>query len=182
MKNPLLYILLVCQIIACKTDVAVAPTIYQVSKEIEVYVDKFIEEAKIRGREFKKENLLAEFGTIDKVGVCGQCSQANANADKFQKKITIVKNNNCWTTASEESKEALIFHELGHCWLGRIPHNDNVFPNGSPVSIMNSSNENPYGICQYDISNNGECDKRPRRKYYIDELFDEKTALPVWGK
>ncbi len=183
MKNPLLYILLTLQIIACKTDTAVAPTImYQVPKEIEVYVDKFIEEAKIRGLEIKKENLLAEFGTASQGDACGQCLQATNNPDKAQKKITIVKNSICWTSAKELNRETLIFHELGHCWLGRIAHKDNLLPNGAVASIMTTRNDNPYSPCEYDITGNGDCDKTARRKYYIDELFDEKTPTPTWAK
>ena len=45
-----------------------------------------------------------------------------------------------WMTASEPEREVLIFHELGHCLLGR-GHDDNVMPiSGGTIykSIMNS--------------------------------------------
>lgn len=183
MKKPIFYILFLFQLIACKTDMAVAPTlVYQVPAEIEVYVDKFIEEAKIRGIDIKKENLLAEFFTVSQGDICGQCSQATNNPDKSQKKITIVKNTICWTSAKIQSRETLVFHELGHCWLGRMAHKDSFLPNGVAASIMSTRNDNPYSPCEYDITGNGDCDKTARRKYYIDELFDEKTSTPTWGK
>lgn len=46
-----------------------------------------------------------------------------------------------WMTASEPEREELIFHELGHCLLGR-DHDDNVMPiSGGTIykSIMNSA-------------------------------------------
>jgi Putative phage metallopeptidase len=183
MKKIILYILLICQIVSCKTDIEVAPTlVYQVPQEVESYVDKFIEEAKMRGLEFKKQNLILEFSTTLPQDVCGQCSQVLENPTKYQRKIKIANNSRCWTSAKVQSRETLIFHELGHCLLGRIKHKDDYLPNGAPTSIMNSQNENPYSPCDYDISGNGDCDKTYRRKYYIDELFDEKTPVPIWGK
>jgi len=42
-----------------------------------------------------------------------------------------------WDKYTELKKEALIFHELGHCKLGR-PHLDKVRSDGCPVSIMHT--------------------------------------------
>ena len=176
MKKCLLVFCFLWQVLACKKDTNLsANLVYQVPTEAEVYVNKFIEEASLRGFTFKKENLIVEFTTNAQNDICGQCSQAAKNADKSQKKITLVKDKSCWTNATEQTKEALVFHELGHCWLGRVSHKDSVFPNDAPVSIMNSRNDGPYSVCVYDISGNGDCNKLARRKYYIDELFNEKT-------
>lgn len=64
-----------------------------------------------------------------------------------------------WTRASLTEKEMLVFHELGHCVLGRA-HDDGSDNRGFCVSIMNS------GI--------GECVNRynrNNRELYLDELF-----------
>ena len=42
-----------------------------------------------------------------------------------------------WNLCSPAAKRLLIFHELGHCVLGRA-HRDDVDEGGHPVSIMNS--------------------------------------------
>jgi hypothetical protein len=41
-----------------------------------------------------------------------------------------------WDASNDATREMLVFHELGHCSLGRDHLNDTV--NGNPVSIMNS--------------------------------------------
>lgn len=62
-----------------------------------------------------------------------------------------------WKRYSESSREMLMFHELGHCVLGR-GHRDIVTPLDRPVSIMNSVMFSDYFYEQ-------------DRDYYIEELF-----------
>jgi hypothetical protein len=181
MKN-LIKITLLLSLLACeKTS---APLVYQADPAIEVYIDRFIEEAAIRGITIKKENLIAEFTSERTNEVCGQCLTATKNIDKNQRKITISNGAICWSAAPTENREALVFHELGHCLLGRSHRND-LFANNAPASIMFVNNVGPYQPCQYSLggnSNGSDCNFTSRRKYYIDELFNEKTPSPTWAK
>jgi hypothetical protein len=166
-------------IFACQKQ-SVVPAIYKVDKDLEVYVKSFIDEAKKRGIEIKAENLIMEFGVASSE-ICGQFTQAASNG---QRTIVIRNESSCWKNAPNENREALVFHELGHGLLGRL-HRDDLLLNGAVASIMNSQSSGAYEPCGYDISgdNNGSnCNKTSRRSYYIDELFDAKTAIPPWGK
>ena len=49
------------------------------------------------------------------------------------------------------------------------------------MSLMNPDNVDVYATCRYPIGGE-ECDKRPRREYYINELFDPATTIPAWAK
>ena len=60
--------------------------------------------------------------------------------------------------ANENRREELIYHELGHCTLGRILHNNKKDKEGRDISIMSEnlfSNHNQY---------------RNNKKKYIKEL------------
>src|SRR5919199_1537692 len=90
--------------------------------------------------------------------------------------ITLSTESYCWQSASASERECLVFHELGHCLLSRI-HKTDRFPNGAFVSLMNPDDISIYATCRYPIGND-DCDKRPRRAYYIDELFNPNTPAP----
>ena len=160
---------------SCKQSVE--PTVYQVDKGLEVYLSKFTEEANQRGINITTENLILKFGTTTEQ-ICGRCVKAKNDG---QRTVTIIDNLNCWQQAPYENREALVFHELAHCLLGRI-HRDDFLPNGIEASIMNSRGNGFYEPCIYDITGNNKCNKTGRRTYYIDELFNEKTNIPDWGK
>lgn len=67
------------------------------------------------------------------------------------------------------SREALVFHELAHCFLHRS-HREHNLPNGQSASILRSNGDPLYGsLTLY---------KRP---YYLAELFDDTLALPPWA-
>jgi hypothetical protein len=166
-------------IFACQKQ-SVAPTIYNVDKDLESYMKSFIDEAKKRGIEIKAENLIMEFGVASSE-ICGQFTQAASNG---QRTIVIRNVSSCWKNAPNENREALVFHELGHGLLGRSHRDDNL-PNGAVASIMNSQSSVAYEPCGYDISgdnNVSNCNKTSRRSYYIEELFDAKIPIPLWGK
>ena len=88
--------------------------------------------------------------------IAGQCATYNDGAREIRIDRAY------WSRASLTEKEMLVFHELGHCVLGRGHHNDSD-TRGFCVSIMNS------GI--------GECVSRynrNNRELYLDELFYNK--------
>ncbi len=93
-------------------------------------------------------------------------------------KIISVNPRYCWE--NNYQKEALLFHEMGHCFLGR-PDNNELLPSGDPKSLMVAGDINVYSPCVYQIDPEP-CNNLPRRSYYIDELFDPNTPLPDWGE
>jgi hypothetical protein len=66
---------------------------------------------------------------------------------------------NAVNTYDTESFEALMYHELGHCLLGRV-HNPATESNGNPVSIMYPAAV--VGTVYY-----------AARTQYLNELFNE---------
>lgn len=178
MKKTLAFIITVL-FFACQEQQAVEPTIYSIDKNLVSYLKAFIDEAKTRGVEVKAENLIMKFG-LSSEEACGECIIAKGNGQR-----TVIINNDvvCWEFAVKENREALIFHELGHCLLDRTHRDDNL-PNGAIASIMNKNYQitGPYDPCVYAIDGDNSCNKTSRRTYYIDELFNAKTSIPIWGK
>ena len=93
--------------------------------------------------------------------IFGQPSGARQNAVclthtlSFEKKILI--RTSTWEEMDELAREALIFHELGHCLLGR-PHTSAVDAHGIPLSMMS-----PWTMSSSTYS--------ARREDYLSELF-----------
>jgi hypothetical protein len=156
--------------------------VYQVPDEVEPYIQKFTAEARLRGKDITVSNLVVTFGPTSSGDVCGTCLPGPADPDG-QVRIVLSNNPYCWEKISAEDREELVFHELGHCVLGRLGHRTDRLPNGDYASLMNGKETGLYAICQYAIGGSGaDCDRRYRRKYYLDELFDENTPPPDWGK
>ena len=151
--------------------------VYDVPSEFQFIVKTFIQEAANRGLVINIDNLIIKYDPTLAVDICGRCN-SNALDAKTQKIITINPTFICWSNDVE--KETLIFHELGHCILGRLHKNDEL-PNGDPKSLMTQSNVSVYSPCSYPIG--GECENNTfKRSYYLDELFNENTPIPSWAK
>jgi hypothetical protein len=150
--------------------------VYDVPAEYQLYVDTFINEASIRGYSIEIENLIINHDKSLEAPHCAKCN-SNALEKNVQKIISINPNINCVFTS--EQKEVLLFHELGHCVLGRL-HESSRLPNGDFKSLMNENDLSVYTSCVYPVDN-GPCDFRFKRSYYLDELFDEDTPVPEWG-
>lgn len=150
--------------------------VYDVPEEIQPLVDSFIHEAAIRGVTVSITNLIVTYDDNPANAVCGSCNSSVPSND-IQKIITIRSEAPCWIEQLE--LEALVFHELGHCILGRLHLND-LLPNGDPKSLMIADNVGLYAPCLYPID--GEpCDNSFKRDYYLDELFNEDTPVPDWA-
>ena len=164
--------------LSCQSPAEVAsdPAQYSVPTELEPFVQQFRDEAQKRGRSVSTSNLIIEFGQPSQQDVCGECVLEPGKTPR----IILTKTAFCWQQASMQARECLVFHELGHCLLKRT-HLTKQFPNGAFVSLMNPDDRAVYATCAYPIGND-DCDKRPRREYYIDELFDAGTPAPVWGR
>jgi hypothetical protein len=169
-------------LISCQKEKIEAPAIYAVEKDFEKYIETFKAEAAKRNVKIDLTNLIVKFNANIDIEKCGQCSQKIGNA-LSQKTIEISRDAICWKDAYDQTRESLIFHELGHCILGRISHKDDLLPNKAKSSIMSTNENDQYGPCVYAIDDNiANCNKTSRREYYIDELFNPNTPVPAWAK
>lgn len=139
---------------------------YDVLPVFEKYVQRFIKDAAARGIviDFSDTGLSIQFRDAvskESGGVCR--GNHNIEIEKF-----------FWDGLNELEKEGLIYHELGHCELGR-PHRNDKLPNNEWASRMRGAPipEGDNAVINY---------SGMRRQYYLDELFDEKTAFPDWSR
>lgn len=160
----------------CQRDPEPVPVMYNVTAAVEPYVQRFRNEAQQRNVAIVSNDLIVEFGPTQGEDVCGECRLQPGKTPR----ITLNTNSFCWQNASAEEREGLVFHELGHCLLKR-DHRSDRFPNRAFVSLMNPGDVRVYATCAYPIGDDV-CDKRPRRPYYVDELFNPGTPAPAWGK
>ena len=143
---------------------------------IELYVDRFVEEAKNHGVEVDVSNLIItiEEGLIEDK----YCGYGYSDFETTGKpKIIISKE--CWYEFAELpdgeeqadiEKEKLIFHELGHAILNRS-HDYSLLPDGSSKTLMFPNNLAAYST-----------NFSYKRDYYISELFNPETPIPPWAK
>lgn len=150
--------------------------VYDVPAEYQAFVTSFVKEASDRGYSMIITNLVINFDETIEAPHCAKCNSRSMDKN-VQKIVSINPNLPCWFTI--EQQEALVYHELGHCILGRA-HDNTLLPNGDPKSIMNESDLGLYSSCVYPVDNEP-CDETFKRPYYLDELFDEKTPVPDWG-
>lgn len=152
-------------------------TVYKVPAELSPLVDNFISEAARRGYTIQKNNLIIEYNIGSDGELCGSCN-STALDPGVQKIITIYNVNPCWF--NDQQLETLVFHELGHCILGR-GHTTDTLPNGNPKSIMVPNNLSLYSPCEYPIGNQA-CDNSYKRPYYLGELFNIYEPAPDWSQ
>ena len=131
-------------------------TVLFVENELQLYFDRFEAEAAERGMEINLSNAQIE-GYIDDIETPSVAGQCTSNSDE-PNRITI--DEALWNRFSDLEKEYLIFHELGHCYLGR-GHRDDINADGSCASMMQSGT----------ISCRKNYNTRTRTDY-LDELFE----------
>ena len=149
--------------------------VYDVPQQFEPYVKRFIEEAAARGHPISINNLIIKYELSSSTIFCATSNVITSGNDV--QKIISIKSLTCWQ--NDVQLETIIFHELGHCILGR-EHDMTLMPKGDPKSIMYPDNATLYSPCVYPIGS--PCDLLYRRNYYLDELFNPATPLPDWGK
>jgi len=150
--------------------------VYSVPPEFEYYVESFITEANARGHHISINDLIIQYDSALSLQYCAQSNMISSQND-VQKIISINARLKCWQ--NDVQLEALIFHELGHCILGR-DHDTSLLPKGYPKTMMYPNDIALYSPCVYVFGDS--CNKLYRRPYYIDELFDPATPVPDWGK
>lgn len=143
-------------------DGVIAPKVDQ--GKFEPYVVAFEATARVYGLDFKGAlaAMPISFGAVHNEGSYGECRWDALGS----KSITIVEEK--WKQMDSETQESLIFHELGHCALGR-PHEEGnlrleTHGSTSPQSLMNH------------ILVDGKT-YASRRDYYQEELF---TPVATW--
>lgn len=147
---------------------------YNVPDEWQGLVSSFESEAAQRGVDIDlSDNLIIEVSGNTEAILCGSCVFIGK-----QRKIQINQPEPCWT--DEVTREAFIFHLLGHCALRRIDHETGSLPNGDPKSLMSGESIQHYA-CVFDLSGNNDCNNLFKRDYYLDELFDPGTPVPDWA-
>ncbi len=125
------------------------PTENHIDAVFQPYVSAFTDQANSHGRDVFVGSLTIEFGS-EPSDVLGKCQSGDGSV------ITI--NPNQWDYLSPVIRQVLIFHELGHCVLGRHHLDTNDGPNGVPTSIMTTIMGK-------------EVDYKANWDYYLTELF-----------
>jgi len=158
-----------------KNDTIFLPE-YNVPDEFKPIVANFIEAAAGRGHTIQINNLIIKYDSTLKLPYCGMSNVISSQND-VQKIISISPNGQCWENSVQF--ETLVFHEMGHCILGRN-HDTSELPNGDAKSIMYPNDITVYSPCVYMLGDS--CDRLYRKSYYLDELFNPSTPVPDWGK
>ena len=151
------------------TTVVVDP-ILNSRTELDPFVALFLEEAEARGK--NPNNSLGELLNTLTIefndGLNDYCGYGRFSLSGIPS-VEISTRDICWRDRDQISREALIFHELGHAVLQR-PHLDSTLPNGMLKSLMNTNRQ--FGLYESDSK---------ERTYYIDELFDINAPVPDWA-
>lgn len=141
---------------ATPSPVPTSGQLYKGPADVEKYVLKFIDDAKIQGidvlPDMKNPLLEIRIAKLDSYGssVIGLCETAGN-----QRRVTF--DPDFWDAVSEPQRELLAHHELGHCVLYRR-HRSDLLDSGAYASIM-------YPI----IMSSSTYDKN--YAYYQEELF-----------
>ena len=139
--------------------------VYDVAPVFEPYVERFVEEALTYGisYDFQEEGLEIVFRDAVSKESGGQCNSSGLiEIERF-----------FWNDLDDFEKEGLIFHELGHCVLGR-GHKNALLPNGEWGSRMRGSPlpDGTNAVINYTGT---------RLPFYRDEMFDPDTPIPDWA-
>jgi hypothetical protein len=142
-----------------------SPKIYQVDPALEAYVQVFRESAQAHGMNFDNASLWASFVPDEGKGTLGEVI---GECDMGSNPPTVTFGANYWNNPStpERYKQALVDHELGHCWLNREHKPSHLI--GPLGQLIDSSIMNPVIL---DTGGYGE--------YYQNELFDPGTGIPI---
>ena len=122
------------------------------------HFQKFEEEALARGLiiDLVREGITGRIATIDGNGVIGQC---NYNSH-LSNHVTV--DEDFWAEASNNFREFVVFHELGHCSLFR-GHLESARAVGR-VNVCTSIMRSGTGDCRDNYHS-------ATREEYLDELF-----------
>lgn len=146
--------LLVILLTACGRE----PTIEEIN-EFSPYFQRFETHSIQHGRDTTGDSRVRILYGVLRPGEIGVCEQGPFQAPR------VLVGRAAWRARSDAGREALIFHELGHCLLGR-DHRDDLtalrLQDGrsgyAPASLMNTRGVRPDLYAS-------------DRNYYLSELF-----------
>lgn len=146
-----------------------------VSESLQPFVDKFVLSAKIRGVNLEIKDVIIKLGDandynpqVNKVGYCIY-DRSGSGFEMFQDEDVsnlIIIDEKFWnrTDVNDIQRTELVFHELGHCILGR--KHDTRLLNNKPESLMYPQLVSMSHFTLY----------RDNESYYFDELFKLKNS------
>ena len=141
-----------------------------VEESLKPFVDKFILAAQFRNIPINTNNLVVKLGDANdinpQVNKVGYCAYDNSNngfefLNTESNVSTVIIDSRFWnrTDINDIQRTELIFHELGHCILGR-KHDTRLYKN-QPESLMYPNLVSMSYFISY----------RANENYYFDELF-----------
>jgi hypothetical protein len=142
-----------------------------VDKELQPFVDDFIIQAKIQGKEISLKNIVIKLGNANdyqpqenKIGYClyqRDSGTVSMFEDVEESNIVIIDQTFFnRASVSDVTRRELVFHELGHCILNRA-HNETLV-NNAPISIMYPSSVSMRNMSYY-MANESK---------FLEELFN----------
>lgn len=127
-------------VVGCGSQI---PDVVSIEPQYLVYTNRFVEISAQVGAPVSYTDLIVKTESLGS-NVLGQCTPASrpdnnkttgdVNAEEFH---NVVRISPTLRNMSSDSMKNVIFHELGHCTLGR-GHDDTRFVNGNAASLMNS--------------------------------------------
>jgi len=145
----------------------------QIAPEFETYWNNFLIEAEARDIDLMVDTLAfkMEFAQLDTIfgpSTAGLC-QSESGGD-------ILIDTDVWETLHDNGKWGLIYHELGHCVLGR--HHTNPFGNiDQNLRTFECSSLMTGCLCGFGCGI--DFDSEMWRNFYLDEFFG-LAAEPAW--
>lgn len=155
-RNLFLFFLMILTY-SCSDDEVIIKEFPNADERLWPYFENFEKEAAERGiiADINARGIVGTLERIDSDHIAGKCQHPTP-----EENILIIDLPFFVNTADDRLKEFVIFHELGHCYLGR-DHREDSYQNGLCISIMRSG----VGECIDNYNQN-------TRKIYLDELFD----------
>ncbi len=157
--------------------------LYNGPAEVEKYVVKFVEDARIQGidvlSDMTNPKLTIQIAKLDSYGssVIGLCETGGG-----QRRVTF--DPDFWNTVSETQKELLAHHELGHCVLYRA-HRSSTLSSGAYASIMyplimsSSTYLNNYDYYQQELFTYGAMEGAEDPSMVVTHVCDQKELAEI---
>lgn len=130
------------------------PKVIEHDKTFNVYIERFKSDYKrITGKNIVVNFPISFFPVSRVYGHTAICVFSKVSDVRF-----ILIDTELWRNYNKVTREAVVYHELGHCTkLGRM-HNNDRYGNGRPKSLMNANVPKSRVYKRY-------------RKEYLEELF-----------
>jgi Zn-dependent protease with chaperone function len=130
---------------------------YQVDEPFVQFIHAFEQASALQGQPIRIDDLIVSFGSTPTMNETGICEWAEYQTPR------VTLNERIWKNLTDDDREEVIFHELGHCLLRRVHHTGEVHGYAGDVRIPESVMF-PYRI-------DGQV-YRDHLDHYHAELFD----------